>query len=401
MADDLKIPLLEELEKGPWPSFVTDIKSIAGDKEMAADLLRQLEKSYEDKRGYWKHGGLVGVMGYGGGVIGRYSALPEEFPGVSHFHTVRVNQPSGWFYTSDTLKEIVDIWDEHGSGLYNMHGSTGDMVLLGTRTEELEPTFRALTEKGWDLGGSGSDLRTPSCCVGPARCENACYDTLALTYALTKNYQDELHRPMFNYKYKIKMSGCPNDCTAAIARSDMGIIGIWTDDIQVDEAAFAQYVKDGFNVQEFVVDQCPTSCITVDGDKINIDDSDCVKCMHCINRMPKALSVGKEKGFAITLGAKAPIVEGALFGSVIIPFMKIEDEDFDPMYDLIERIWEFWDEHGTARERIGEFIERISLATFLEGIGEEPSPKMVKAPRDNPYIFYEEYYAEEGASSEE
>ena len=167
MADDLKTPLLDELEKGPWPSFITDIKSMAGKNEMCADLLRQLEKSYEDKRGYWKHGGLVGVMGYGGGVIGRYSALPDEFPGVSHFHTIRVNQPSGWFYTTEKLREIVDIWEEHGSGLTNMHGSTGDMVLLGTRTDELEPTFRALTEKGWDLGGSGSDLRTPSCCVGP------------------------------------------------------------------------------------------------------------------------------------------------------------------------------------------------------------------------------------------
>ena len=398
---DLKIPLLDELEKGPWPSFISDIKSMADKKEMAADLLRQLEKSYEDKRGYWKHGGLVGVLGYGGGVIGRYSALPEEFPGVSHFHTIRVNQPSGWFYTTDALREIVDIWDEHGSGLFNMHGSTGDMVLLGTRTEELEPTFRALTEKGWDLGGSGSDLRTPSCCVGPARCEHACYDTLAMTYALTHNYQDELHRPMFNYKYKIKMSGCPNDCTAAIARADMGIIGIWKDDIQVDQARFAEYVDSGFPVQTAVVDLCPTGCISVEGKEINIDNSNCVKCMHCINRMPKALSVGKDKGFAITLGAKAPIVEGALFGSVIIPFMSIEGDDFEPMYDLIERIWEFWDEHGTARERIGEFIERISLATFLEGIGEEASPKMVKAPRDNPYIFYEEYYAEEGTGSEE
>ena len=88
-------------------------------------------------------------------------------------------------------------------------------------------------------------------------------------------------------------------------------------------------------------------------------------------------------------------MEGALFGSVITPFMKIEDGDFEPLHDLLERIWEFWDEHGMARERIGEFIERVSLATFLEGIGVEPSPKQVKAPRDNPYIFYEEYYAEE------
>lgn len=393
MSDDLKTPLLDELEKGAWPSFVKDLKSMADKKPMVKDLLGQLEKSYTDKRGYWKHGGLVGVMGYGGGVIGRYSALPDEFPGVSHFHTMRVNQPSGWFYTSDALNELFDIWDEHGSGLLNVHGSTGDLVFLGTVTDELEPTFRALTAKNWDLGGSGSDLRTPSCCVGPARCENACYDTLALSYDLTHHYQDELHRPMFNYKYKIKMSGCPNDCTAAIARSDMGIIGIWKDDIQVDQAAFAEYVDSGMDIQGSVVDKCPTRCISVEGKEIKIDNSNCVKCMHCINTLPKALRVGKERGAAITLGAKAPIVEGALFGSVMIPFMDMSN--FEDIHDLIDRIWEFWDEHGKNRERIGECIERIGLATFLEGIGLDPVPQMVKQPRDNPYIFYEEYFEEE------
>ncbi len=394
MADDLKIPLLEELEKGPWPSFVSDIKSVADKSEMARDLLRQLEKSYEDKRGYWKHGGLVGVLGYGGGVIGRYSALPEEFPGVSHFHTMRVNQPSGWVYTSKALNEIMDLWDEHGSGLTNMHGSTGDLVLLGTRTEELEPMFQALTQKGWDLGGSGSDMRTPSCCIGPARCEWACYDTLDLCYNLTQEYQDELHRPMFNYKFKFKLAGCPNDCVASQARSDMAIVGVWKDEIQIDKDAYAEYIKDGFNVKEYVVDMCPTGCITADENDIEIDDSNCVKCMHCIARMPKALAPGKERGAALCLGAKAPIVEGALIAQVIVPFMKLEPP-YEELHDLIERIWEFWDEHGKARERIGEFIERVSLATFLEGIGLEPLPQMVKQPRDNPYVFYEEYYAEE------
>lgn len=396
MSGDLKTPLLDELEKGPWPSFVKDLKTLADKKPMVRDMLGQLEKSYRDKRGYWKHGGLVGVMGYGGGVIGRYSALPEEFPGCSHFHTVRVNQPSGWFYTSEALNELMDIWDEHGSGLLNMHGSTGDLVFLGTVTDELEPTFRALTAKDWDLGGSGSDLRTPSCCVGPARCENACYDTLALTYNLTHKYQDELHRPMFNYKFKIKMSGCPNDCVAAIARSDMGIIGIWRDAIQVDQAAVAEYVDSGLNIQEFVVEKCPTGCISLEGKELKIENGNCVKCMHCINVMSKALTVGKERGAAITLGAKAPIVDGALFGSVMIPFMKLEtEEDYEELHDFMERLFEFWDEYGKSRERIGEFIERISLKAFLEGVGLEPVPQMVTQPRDNPYVFYEEYYEEE------
>jgi hypothetical protein len=68
-------PLLDELEKGPWPSFVSEMKRAAGKKAAAKDLLRQLERSYNDKIGHWKHGGIVGVRGYGGGVIGDTSPL--------------------------------------------------------------------------------------------------------------------------------------------------------------------------------------------------------------------------------------------------------------------------------------------------------------------------------------
>ena len=81
MPDDTSpTPKLDELEKGPWPSFVKEIKRAAGRTRWPSDLLGQLELSYEDKVGHWKHGGIVGVQGYGGGVIGRYSDLPEEFP---------------------------------------------------------------------------------------------------------------------------------------------------------------------------------------------------------------------------------------------------------------------------------------------------------------------------------
>ena len=140
-----KTKLLDELEKGPWPSFVTEIKKTSDVSPMCDDLLGQLELSYEEKKGHWKHGGIVGVLGYGGGVIGRYSDVPEQFPKVAHFHTLRVNQPSGWFYTSDALRTLCGIWERHGSGLTNMHGSTGDIIFLGTKTDELEPTFAELT----------------------------------------------------------------------------------------------------------------------------------------------------------------------------------------------------------------------------------------------------------------
>ena len=392
-------PLLDELEKGPWPSFVSEIKAMAEDNEMCRDLLGQLEKSYRDKTGYWKHGGIVGVMGYGGGVIGRYSFLADEFPGVAHFHTLRVNQPMGWFYTSDALRKICDIWDKRGSGLTNMHGSTGDLVLLGTVTDELEPIFKELADEGFDLGGSGSDMRTPSCCVGPARCEWACYDTLALTQELTMYYQDELHRPAFPYKFKIKCSGCPNDCVASIARSDLSVIGTWRDDIKIDQAEVKAAEEAGLNIYRDVCGNCPTKCIDWDGETLTIDNSNCVKCMHCINAMPKALSPGDDRGATLLIGAKAPIVEGALLASVLVPFIKVEPP-YDEIKDLIERIWDVWGEHGKNRERVGEFIQRVGMGNFLEAIEVEATPEMLAHPRENPYIFFEDYL-EEGEEEEE
>ena len=393
-------PLLDELEKGPWPSFVTQIKDMAEEKESCGALLRLLERSYAEKIGHWKHGGIVGVMGYGGGVIGRYNDVQEEFPEIAHFHTIRVNMPAGWFYTSDALRTICDIWDEHGSGLTNMHGSTGDIILLGTTTDELEPTFSDLTAAGFDLGGSGSDMRTPSCCCGPARCEWACYDTLNLTYDLTQTFQDELHRPAFPYKFKFKCAGCPNDCVASVARADMSIIGTWRDEIQVDQTEIKAEVEAGFDIESDVVNNCPTGCITWDGNELDIDDSNCVKCMHCINAMPKALAPGKDRGATILLGSKAPIVEGALLSSVIVPFMKLE-APYDELKDLVERIWEFWGEYGKNRERCGELMQRVGLGNFLEAIEVDPLPQMVSHPRDNPYIFYEEYFEEGDEDDEE
>ncbi|MCU0523085.1 MAG: dissimilatory-type sulfite reductase subunit alpha [Anaerolineae bacterium] len=389
-AQDSDTPLLDQLEEGPWPSFVTEIKRSAEKTEAAKDLLRQLERSYNDRIGHWKHGGIVGVKGYGGGVIGRYTDLPEEFPGVAEFHTLRVNMPAGWFYTSDKLRQLCDVWDKHGSGLTNMHGATGDIILLGAPTAALQPCFDDLAEIGFDLGGSGSDMRTPSCCVGPGRCEFACIDTLDLLHSITLEFQDELHRPMFPYKSKIKISGCPNDCVASVARSDFSIVGTWRDNIRINPDEVANYANSDLDIQAEVVNLCPTHCMSWDpaAKNLTIDDAECNRCMHCINVMPKALRVGKEKGATFLVGGKAPIVHGALLSWVIVPFMKVEPP-YDEIKDLVRRIWEWWDENGRMRERLGELINRLGMRAFLKAVDLPPVPQMIRAPRANPYYFWD------------
>ncbi|MHC4083470.1 MAG: dissimilatory-type sulfite reductase subunit alpha, partial [Planctomycetota bacterium] len=150
----------------------------------------------------------------------------------------------------------------------------------------------------------------------------------------------------------------------------------------------------GLDIHRDIYANCPTRCVSWDGEKLTIDDENCVKCMHCINAMPKALRPGTDRGATIMLGAKAPIVEGALLSSVLVPFMKLEPP-YQELKDLIERIWDFWGEHGKNRERVGELMQRVGLGNFLEAIELDPIPEMIAHPRENPYVFYEEYYEEE------
>ncbi len=405
--------MLDQLESGPWPSFVKDLKRQAEKNEQCWDILGQLELSFKDRITHWKHGGIVGVFGYGGGIVGRYSDRPDLFPGVAHFHTVRLNQPSSKFYKTDILRKVCDLWERRGSGMTNMHGSTGDLVLLGTRTEELEPLFYELThDLNWDLGGSGSNLRTPSCCLGKARCEWSCFDTQAICHGLTMHYQDEIHRPAFPYKFKMKFSGCPNDCVAAIARSDFALIGTWRDDIRIDQAAVQSYINGefpanggahasrdwgAFDIQKEVIDLCPTECMWMEGDELKIDNKECTRCMHCLNVMPRALRPGKEQGASIMIGAKAPILDGAQFATLIVPFVKVDPEsEFEEVIDYVERVWDWWMEDGKNRERVGETIQRVGLPTFLKVMEIEPIPQHIREPRSNPYVFWEEEEVEGG-----
>lgn len=404
-------PMLDQLESGPWPSFVTGLKRLAKEKDMMADLLGQLETSYETRKGYWK-GGTVGVYGYGAGVIPRFTELKDEndqplFPDAAEFHTLRVQPPAGMHYTSDLLRSLCDTWDKYGSGLIAFHGQSGDIMFQGIKTENVQPAFDELNEKGFDLVGAGPALRTSMSCVGAARCEMSCYDEARALRTVINNNLDDMHRPALPYKFKFKFSGCPNDCVNAIQRSDFATIGTWRDNIQVNEQLIQDWVaKHGkTELVNQVINMCPTKAIRLvpkdkvaqgDGysvaavdaqDCMEIDNHNCVRCMHCLNVIPGGLLPGKDKGVTILIGGKGVLKIGATMGTVIIPFMKLEsDEDFEKLNELARNVLDFFAENALEHERTGEMIDRIGLVNFLEGIGIDVDPNMILEPRSNPYV---------------
>jgi sulfite reductase alpha subunit len=120
---------------------------------------------------------------------------------------------------------------------------------------------------------------------------------------------------------------------------------------------------------------------------MEIDNHNCVRCMHCLNVIPGGLLPGKDKGVTILVGGKGVLKIGATMGTVVIPFMKLEsDEDFEKLGELARNILDFFAENALEHERTGEMIDRIGLVNFLEGIGLEVDPNMIAQPRTNPYV---------------
>jgi dissimilatory sulfite reductase alpha subunit len=404
-------PNLDELEKGKWPSFVTGLKRLAKDKDIAVDLLGQLEASYKTRKGYWK-GGTVGVFGYGGGVIPRFTELKNadgtaQFKDAAEFHTLRVMPPPGMHYDTATLRQFCDIWEKHGSGLIAFHGQSGDIMFQGCTTENVQKAFDEFNEMGFDLGGAGPAVRTSMSCVGAARCEQSCYNEAQAHRAVLNTFLDDLHRPSLPYKFKFKFSGCPNDCMNAIQRADMAVIGTWRDNIRTDEAlAKTWFAKHGMDeLVNDIVARCPTKTFQVkeigkikksehissvkvsDTHAIEIDNQDCVRCMHCINVMTGALAPGKDKGASVLVGGKSHLKIGGLMGTVVIPFIKLDtEEEVEVLVDFAQRTIDFFAENALEHERTGEMIERIGLANFLDAMEIDVDPAMISSPRMNPYV---------------
>ena len=404
-------PNLDQLESGPWPSFVTGLKRLAKDKDYVVDILGHLEHSYQTRKGYWK-GGTVGVRGYGGGIIPRFTEIKDEagnpvFKDAAEFHTLRVMPPPGMHYNTATLRQFCDIWEKHGSGLIALHGQSGDIMFQGATTENVQKAFDEINDMGFDLGGAGPAVRTSMSCVGASRCEQSCYDEAKAHREVLNTFLDDIHRPALPYKFKFKFSGCPNDCMNSIQRSDMAVIGTWRDNIRTDDALGKKwFAKHGMNeLVNDVVARCPTKAIQIkeikdvrkadnissvalnDSQCLEIDNKDCVRCMHCINVMTGALATGTDKGATILMGGKRTLKIGDLMGTVVVPFLPLKtDEDYEKLVELGQKTIDFFAENALEHERTGEMIERIGLVNFLEGIEVDIDANMVSTPRMNPYV---------------
>lgn len=375
MTDKEKI--MAELDQGPWPSFVREMRRSKTHVDLYAEGISQNYTQF----GY---GGYVSVPEIGSGVEVRRTRRPDI---LEESCFVRILMPGGGFLSPRLVRDICELADRYGSGLIDFTTTAGTIEIKEVKREDLTSLIRELNARGLDVGSGGDDIRHMECCIGPARCEHALVDTIGLHYALGMATLEDQQFPRFPHKFKIRIAGCPNDCIRAVQRADLAIVGVFRDLPRIDSSKVREESAHSTDLLA-LASACPTGALQSDGAGLWIEDT-CSRCMACINRC-SAVRPGIERGVAILAGGKLGHrgAYGAQMARALIPFMKVTPPDYPEVRDIVYRILDVWDERGRRKERLGDFILRIGPEQFLGLIGVEPTPQIIGEPRFTTHFHY-------------
>ena len=209
-------------------------------------------------------------------------------------------------------------------------------MFQGCTTENVQKAFDDLNEIGFDLGGAGPALRTSTSCVGHARCEMSCYDEVKAHRSVHQRIprrdassgaalqvQVQVLRLRQRLRQRHPSRRLRRD--RHLARRHEGQPGRGEGLSSRSAAANTRSTH--------VISMCPTRALSLnDDDTLDVDNKSCVRCMHCLNVMNKALSPGDDRGASILIGGKRALKVGDLMGIVIVPFIKLEtDEDYEKL----------------------------------------------------------------------
>lgn len=361
--------ILDELEKGPWPSHVKEVRKTRYPVKLYGASLYA-------KRDFWTTGGYVSVPGVPTGILMRVTSRPDIGESAN---VVRVYVPSGQFLSSKMLNKLADFADKYGVGMVHAITTSGDMELPGIpkdRIKEFANEFRA--DSGMDIGSTGDSFRNTTCCVGPALCEFANIDSLKLRDDFYDAFFDYAKYPTFPHKMKMKISACPLECARATQKGDIAVVGSWVGGPEVDPASMYSLTT---RQRQDLVDSCPTGALRLEDGDIDVKGEDCIQCMQCVRLSQGALAPGGKKVYQLFVGGKLRGKKGP-FTAKLLAVVETEEQ----LFDLIRKLVDVFTEQAARKERLGDLIMRVGMKNFLGLMGLPAEPAQVSELRTN--IFY-------------
>ncbi|MFZ5626831.1 MAG: 4Fe-4S binding protein [Bacillota bacterium] len=254
---------------------------------------------------------------------------------VGNLWIVRILLPLG-LLQADQLAAIGRLAREYGQG--EVHWTTRQGLEIpgvpGEKVLDLQDELAALGLKTAPRGGTG---RNVVCCPGQPTCTNG----LAAVRELAQQLQQEFAgKQGYPHKFKIAISGCPNNCARAEAH-DFGLIAV--QQVRVE--------KEKCTACGLCARACKEKAITITAEGAVIDYSNCQECGMCLRACPAGAIIETARGYRALVGGNGG--RHPRLGRLWRQLAQAEE-----IVDLIKEVQADWIAHGRTKERIGAYLIR-------------------------------------------
>ncbi|MFC1482682.1 4Fe-4S dicluster domain-containing protein [Candidatus Margulisiibacteriota bacterium] len=241
--------------------------------------------------------------------------------------------------TAKQLKKIAEIAEKYGKG--QVHLSTRQGVEIHhVHNTNLEKARIELEKVDVRMGACGPRVRVIVACPGNATCKWGVIETKEVAKDLDKNY----FREDTPHKFKMSVTGCPNNCAKA-TENDVGVMG----------GIVPKWIEEDCIDCDLCVTVCPTNAISKKGKKYILDKKKCIYCPICITLCPTNAWIEDKKGYSIFIGGTMGKIPR--LGTRIKDFIQDKKE----LYQLTEKALKYYQKHGKKKERFGHMIDRIGV----------------------------------------
>jgi anaerobic sulfite reductase subunit C len=254
------------------------------------------------------------------------------------FYLIRLRTVGGEM-TAEELHTVEQVSRKYGTG--RVHLTTRQAIEIhNIHVDNLQAAREELEESGIVLGVCGPRGRGIVACPGNATCTSGLIETKELAAEFDEVY---LRIPA-PHKFKIGISGCPNNCSKPV-ENDIGIMG----------GVLPGWDKATCTACKLCLNICPTNAIDQEGDNFVLDGDKCILCGLCINNCPSSAWTSKKTGYTLylggTMGKKPRLGTKA----------KVLIETKEELAASVRKAFDFYTAHGKKKERFGHTLDRIGV----------------------------------------
>jgi dissimilatory sulfite reductase (desulfoviridin) alpha/beta subunit len=255
-----------------------------------------------------------------------------------NYYLIRLRTVGGEM-TAEELNTVALVSQKYGRG--QVHLTTRQAVEIhNIHVDDLQAAREELEQNGIVLGVCGPRGRGIVACPGSATCTSGIIETKELAADLDAVY----FRQQAPHKFKIGVSGCPNNCSKPV-ENDVGVMG----------GVLPGWDKEACVSCRLCVSICPAQAIEERGSEFVLDRDACIYCGLCIRNCPSSAWTAQKTGYTLYLGGT--MGKKPRLGTKAKALIESKEE----LLGYIRKAFDCYLAQGRKKERFGHTLDRIGV----------------------------------------